>query len=100
MEDGFEIIKRLREYSCPADFFKERLPEYVAKTGDQYIQVRRAFHELMGYEAGIHAGVYKEKLFGVHLMSLINALRELERQGKVQRRSQGVWIWKDGGENE
>ena len=101
MEDGFEIIKRLREYSCPADFFKDRLPEYVKKSNDQYIQVRRAFHEILGYPVGIHASRYEEELFGVHLMSLINALRELESQGKVERRGHGVWVWKEnGGENE
>jgi len=79
---------------------KDRLPEYVRESGDQYIQVRRAFHEILGYPVGIHAGRYKDSILGIHLMSLINALRELEEQGRVERKARGLWIWKEnGGEN-
>jgi len=98
MEDGIETIKRLRKYPHPADFFKDRLPEYVKKSNDQYIQVRRAFHEILGYPVGVHAGKYKDSIFGIHQMSLINALRQLEQEGKVERRTQGVWVWKENGE--
>ena len=101
ISNSIETIKTLRQYPHPADFFKDKLPEYVKKSNDQYIQVRRAFHEILGYPVGIHASRYEEELFGVHLMSLINALRELENQGKVERRGHGVWVWKEnGGENE
>jgi len=100
ISNSIETIKILRRYSHPADFFIDRLPEYASENG-KFIQVRRAFHEIMGYPVGIHAGKYQEKLFGVHLMSLINALRKLESQGKVERRGRGRWVWKgNGGENE
>jgi len=101
ISNSIEIIKTLRQYPHPADFFKDKLPEYVRESGDSFIQVRRAFHEIMGYPVGINAGKYQEKLFDVHLMSLINALRELEEQGKVERKTRGLWIWREnGGENE
>ena len=100
MGDSFETIKTLRQYSHPADFFKERLPNYVSKTGECVIQVRRAFYEIIGLPVGIHASRYREEIFGIHLMSLINALRQLESEGKVERRGRGLWIWKNGGKNE
>lgn len=100
MNNVAETIKNLRKYPHAADFFKDMLPSYVNETGECFIQVRRAFHELMGLPVGIHAGRYREEIFGVHLMSLINALRELEDQGKVQRRGRGVWVWKNGGKKQ
>ena len=97
MIDNFEIIKNLRQYEHPADFFYKKLPEYVEKNGE-FIQVKRAFHEILGFPVGVHAGQYQERIFGIHIMALTNALRKLRGEGKVEMRSQGVWIWK-GGEN-
>jgi len=98
MENSVEIIKDLRGYSHPADFFIDRLPEYANENGN-FIKVKRAFHELLGHEAGIHAGRYQNRIFGVHIMALTNALRKLREEGKVEMRSRGVWIWK-GGKND
>ena len=102
VSNSIETIKRLREYSCPADFFKESLQSYVNETGEHFIQIRRTFHEILGYPAGIHAGRYRESILGVHLMSLVNALRDLEEEGRVERKGKGLWVWKEknGGENE
>ena len=91
-----ETIKTLHEYSHPADFFYEKLPEYVSKHG-VFIKVKRAFHELLGYPTGIHASRYRDRIFDIHIMSLTNALRKLEREGVVEKRSQGVWIRKGNG---
>jgi len=95
INNSVEIIKDLRGYSQPADFFIDRLPEYVRENGE-FISVKRAFHELLGYEAGIHAGKYQSRIFGVHIMALTNALRKLREEGQVEMRSQGVWVWKGG----
>ena len=105
-ENRAEIIKNLRRYSSPCEFFiKEGIPRYLAKhNGDGrqlYINIRRAFNEILGYPVGIHAGKYKDKILGVHIMALTNALRKLEKEGMVKRRSQGIWIWVgNGGKNE
>ena len=97
MLNNFEIIKNLRKYNQPADFFYERLPEYASENGN-FIKVRRAFQELLGCGVGIHADRYRDRIAGIHIMSLTNALRKLRDEGKVEMRSQGLWIWK-GGEN-
>ncbi|MEA3485786.1 MAG: hypothetical protein U9R03_03655 [Candidatus Aerophobetes bacterium] len=89
----FEIIKDLAYYrQHPANFFYERLPEYIEENG-RFIQVKRAFHEILNYPVGIHAGRYQERIFGIHIMALTNALRQLRKEEKVEMRSQGVWVW-------
>jgi len=100
MCNSAETINFLPQYrDRPADFFIDRLPAYASENG-RFIQVKRAFHEILGYPVGIHAGRYRESILGVHLMSLVNALRQLEQEGKVERRGHGIWIWKEnGGEN-
>jgi len=96
MCNSAETIKILAQYrDHPADFFIDRLPEYARENGN-FIKVKRAFHELLGYGAGIHAGRYRDRIAGVHIMALTNALRKLREEGKVEMRSQGVWIWKGG----
>ena len=104
-ENRAEIIKNLRQYSSPCEFFiKEGIPRYITKhNGDGrqlYINIRRAFHEILGYPIGIHASNYRDRIWGIHIMSFVNALRILREEGKVEQRSHGIWIWKgNGGKN-
>lgn len=98
-----ETIKRLRQYSCPSEFFlKEGIPKYLEKHNGKkavlYINIKRAFDEILGYPVGIHAGKYKDRILGIHIiMALTIALRKLEKEGIVKRRSQGIWIWVGNG---
>ena len=97
-----ETIKKLAQYDNPCEFFlKEGIPRYIAKhNGDGrrlYINTKRAFHEIMGYPVGIHASNYRDRIWGIHIMSFVNALRILREEGKVEQRSRGIWIWKGNG---
>jgi len=93
MINNIESIKILRKYEHPANFFIDRIPEYVKKSGDEYICVQRAFNEIMGMTAGVHAAKYRERIWNIHMMSLVAALKKLEKMGLVKRWGPGVWKW-------